>query len=188
VLQFKDLKTYPMNIELKILFIGNPILNIISYSFIILLIFNLLRVNYLNPIVSTFVNLYTKISNLFFIFSNQKLNIFIIAYITKFISLLFIFGYQENILTIAVLAAVQILIVFIRLIFFAIIIGVILSWVSPSESNSFLELIEEISYKSTAPARKYIPSAGGLDFSPIFMLIFINLLVGFFINIILSIV
>ena len=176
-----------MNVELEILFIGNPILNIISYSLVVLLIFNFLRVNYLNPIVSTFINLYTKISKLFFTFPNQKLNIFIIAYITKFISLLLVFGYQENILTIAILSVVQILILFIRLIFFAIIIGVILSWVSPSESNSFLELIEEISYKSTAPARKYIPSAGGLDFSPLFMLIFINVLVGFLINIIRSI-
>ena len=188
MLQLKDQKRYLMSIELKILLIGNPILNMISYSFILLLIFNFLRVDYLNPIVSTFVKIYSKISKLLSIFSNQTLNIYIIAYIMKFVSLLLVFGYQENILTIAILALVQILIVFIRLIFFAIIIGVILSWVSPSESNSLLDLLEEISYKSTAPVRKYIPTAGGLDFSPLFMLIFITVLVGFLINLIRSIV
>ena len=75
-----------------------------------------------------------------------------------------------------------------RIIFFAVIGGVILSWVSPVKSNAFLELVEEISYKSLSPIRKYIPSAGGLDFSPLFVLILINLLESFLSDILKSIV
>ena len=67
----------------------------------------------------------------------------------------------------------------VRIIFFAVIGGVILSWVSPEKSNAFLELVVEISYKSLEPIRKYIPSAGGLDFSPLFVLILINLIENF---------
>ena len=75
-----------------------------------------------------------------------------------------------------------------RIIFFAVIGGVILSWVSSENSNAFLQLIEEISYKALAPIRKYIPSAGGLDFSPLFILIMINLLESFLTDILKAIV
>ena len=75
-----------------------------------------------------------------------------------------------------------------RIIFFAVIGGVILSWVSPSSSNAFLELVEEISYKSLMPIRNYIPSAGGLDFSPLFVLILINLIESFLSDMLRSIV
>ena len=75
-----------------------------------------------------------------------------------------------------------------RIIFFAVIGGVILSWVSPEKSNAFLELVEEISHKCLAPIRKYIPSAGGLDFSPLFVLILLNLLESFLSDILKSIV
>jgi uncharacterized protein YggT (Ycf19 family) len=36
-----------------------------------------------------------------------------------------------------------------------------------------------MSNKTLSPIRKYIPSAGGLDFSPIFILILVNLLESF---------
>lgn len=177
-----------MKTELEILMIGNPILNILSYIFVILLIFNLLRVNYFNPIVTFFMKPYKQVSRIPILFSNQVLNIFLIATLIKVISLVLIFGYEDEVLTLVLLAIIQILIAFIRLIFFSIIVGVVLSWVSPSGPNAFLELIEEISYKSLAPIRKYIPSAGGLDFSPIFMLILINVLTVYLLNLLGSIV
>jgi YggT family protein len=37
-----------------------------------------------------------------------------------------------------------------------------------------LKIIDEISTKLLEPIRKFIPSAGGLDFSPIFALILIR--------------
>ena len=51
-----------------------------------------------------------------------------------------------------------------------------------------IAMIEEISYKALAPIRKYIPSAGGLDFSPLFILIMINLLESFLTDILRAIV
>jgi YggT family protein len=75
----------------------------------------------------------------------------------------------------------------VRIIFFAVIGGVILSWVSPEKSNAFLELVVEIS-TNLSPIRKYIPSAGGLDFSPLFILILINLIESFLSDILRSIV
>ena len=174
-----------MNIDLKIL---GLIFNVISYLFIFLLIFNLLKVNYFNPIVSSFVKIYKPISRIFFIFPNQIINIFLFAIIFKLLSLIIYFGNQYETLTLLGVGVIQVLMVMLRIIFFAIIGGVILSWVSPENSNAFLQLIEEISNKALSPIRKYIPSAGGLDFSPLFILILINLLESFLTDILRTIV
>ena len=56
-----------MTIDLEILLIGNPLLNLLSYMFVILLIFNLLKVNYLNPIVAVFLKMYRPISKILFL-------------------------------------------------------------------------------------------------------------------------
>ena len=153
------------------------LLNSFNYIFVLLLIFNLLKVNYLNPIVAISIKVYKPISKILFLFPNQIINIFIIAVIFKFLSLLVIpFGSQHEIRVLGGVAPIQTLLVMLRIFLFAVIGGVILSWVSPEKSNAFLQLIEEISHKTLSPVRKYIPSAGGLDFSPLFIFILINLL------------
>tara|TARA_Y100000996_G_scaffold399864_1_gene369297 strand:- start:2625 stop:3149 length:525 start_codon:yes stop_codon:yes gene_type:complete len=174
-----------MNIDLQIL---GLLLNVISYLFIFFLIFNLLKVNYFNPIVSTFVKVYKPLSKVFFIFPNQIINILLFAIIFKLLSLMVYFSNQYEILTLLGVAIVQVFMAVLRIIFFNIIGGVILSWVRPKNSNAFLQLIEEISDKSLAPIRKFIPSAGGLDFSPLFVLILINLLESFLTDILRAIV
>ena len=163
------------------------LLNVANYFFVFLLIFNLLKVNYFNPIVATFVKIYKPISILG-IFPNQAVNIFIIAVILKLSSLFILFSNQYETVALIGVAAIQTLMIMLRIIFFGVIGGVILSWVSPERSNAFIELIEEISHKALSPVRKYIPSAGGLDFSPLFVLILINLLEGFLADLLRSIV
>ena len=118
----------------------------------------------------------------------QALNILILAIVLKLSSLIIYFGDQYVITTLLGVAVIQTIMIILRIIFFAVIGGVILSWVSPSNSNAFLELIEEISYKSLTPIRNYIPSAGGLDFSPLFVLILINLIESFLSDMLRSIV
>ena len=118
----------------------------------------------------------------------QALNILILAIVFKLSSLVIYFGDQYVITTLLGVAVIQTIMIILRIIFFAVIGGVILSWVSPSNPNAFLELIEEISYKSLMPIRNYIPSAGGLDFSPLFVLILINLIESFLSDMLRSIV
>ena len=61
-----------------------------------------------------------------------------------------------------------------RIIFFALIGSVILSWVSPGNGHPFFQLVEEISSKALEPIRRFIPAFGGLDFSPLVALILIR--------------
>ena len=50
----------------------------------------------------------------------------------------------------------------------AVIIQVILSWVSPGQYNSVIGLVHKLSDPILKPIRKLIPSLGGLDLSPLF--------------------
>ena len=58
-------------------------LGVLSYAFILLFIFNLLKIDYYNPIVKGFINIYKPISKISF-FSNQLYTIFIIAVLLRF--------------------------------------------------------------------------------------------------------
>jgi len=174
-------------------------LTILCYGFVFLFIFNLLKVNYYNPIVKTFLAVYKPISKLS-IFPNQLYMIGLIAVCLKFASFQ-LFPYE--IFTIAgirflpnnvsieisgVIAFIGTIIFALNIIFYSVIGSVILSWVSPNNSHPVLELIDEISNKTLNPIKKVIPSMGGLDFSPIFIFIAINVISNFLQNIIILIV
>ena len=153
-------------------------LSLLNYAFIFLFIFSIFKVNYYNSIVSFFIKLYKPIGKVSLI-QNQSINIIFLSIVIKFISLFLIYSnsYDASVLLgVAVIQNVQIIV---RLILFIIIGGVILSWVQPKNSNPFLEIVIEISDKILLPLRGLIPSAGGLDFSPLFIFILIQLVSGF---------
>ncbi len=59
---------------------------------------------------------------------------------------------------------------------FIIIVQVIISWVNPNVYNPITTIMYQISEPILKPIRHFIPSSGGLDFSPLVALIIINLL------------
>ena len=65
---------------------------------------------------------------------------------------------------------------FLKIFFFALIISVILSWVAPGSQNPGAQLVHQICEPMLAPIRNLLPNLGGLDLSPIFAFISINLL------------
>ena len=73
-----------MNSNLDIL---GLVFNLINYLFIFLFLFNLLKVNYYNSIVSIFVKIYKPISNVFSPLPNQAINVLFLAIIFKFLSI-----------------------------------------------------------------------------------------------------
>ena len=147
-------------------------LGVLSHAFMLLFIFNLLKIDYYNPIVKGFVNIYKPISKVS-IFSNQLLTIFIITIILRFSSE-YIGGSKYDVYTLGLISLINVLNSSLTIFFFSIIGAVILSWVAPNNPNPLLQIIEEISSKLLAPIRNFVPSAGGLDFSPIFAFILIR--------------
>ena len=148
-------------------------LGVLSYAFILLFIFNLLKIDYYNPIVKGFVNIYKPISRVS-IFSNQLYTIFIIAVLLRFSNFYILYSSQYDVYTLGLISLIEVLNTSLTIFFFSVIGAVILSWVAPNSSHPMLQIIEEISSKLLAPIGKFIPSAGGLDFSPIFALILIR--------------
>jgi YggT family protein len=64
---------------------------------------------------------------------------------------------------------------FLKVFYFAMIISVILSWVAPGSYNPGAQLVNQICEPLLAPFRKIMPNLGGLDISPIFAFIALNL-------------
>lgn len=60
--------------------------------------------------------------------------------------------------------------------FFAILIMIILSWMAPQSQNPAVDLLRQITDPIMRPIQRLIPPIGGLDLSPIFVFITINLL------------
>jgi len=153
-------------------------LSLLNYAFIFLFIFSIFKVNYYNSIVSFFIKLYKPIGKVSLI-QNQSINIIFLSIVIKFISLFLIYSNSYDASVLLGVAIIQNIQIIVRLILFIIIGGVILSWVQPKNSNPFLEIVIEISDKILLPLRGLIPSAGGLDFSPLFIFILIQLVSGF---------
>lgn len=85
-------------------------------------------------------------------------------------------------LQLLVWAIIAVTSLFLKIFFFAMIISVILSWVAPGSYNPGAQLVNQICEPLLAPFRRLIPSIGGLDISPIFAFIALNLLDRFVIG------
>ncbi len=96
------------------------------------------------------------------------------------VSLLKIFAYflltqyQPNVIQYLIFAAGLFLKASIYLFFAAILIGVIASWINPHSYHPILSVARSISEPLLAPARKIIPAIGGIDFSPMVVLLFMQ--------------
>ena len=68
---------------------------------------------------------------------------------------------------------------FLKVFFFAMIISVILSWVAPGSVSPGADLVNQITEPALAPFRRFLPSMGGLDISPILAFMVIQLIQSF---------
>ncbi|MCX7852144.1 MAG: YggT family protein [Anaerolineae bacterium] len=72
------------------------------------------------------------------------------------------------------------LVFFIRLFFtiltWAILIRILLSWVRMDPYHPIVRILDQITEPVLAPARRIIPPIGGLDFSPVIVIIVLNIL------------
>ena len=59
---------------------------------------------------------------------------------------------------------------------FIVIVQVIISWINPDAYNPITMIMYQLSEPILRPVRRTIPSAGGFDFSPLIILVIINLL------------
>ena len=102
---------------------------------------------------------------------------FIIQYVTIVVLLLIKDIYSlANFQSIAIETVVNLLILTLNLFVFAIIIRVILSWLSPGGYNPAIAIIHTLTDRILLPVRSIIPPLGGLDLSPLVAIILLTAL------------
>ena len=91
--------------------------------------------------------------------------------------LLLLVGYSiPNPLLLLIWAFIACLGMIANIYFFAILINIIISWVAPGTYNPVVLMIHQLTEPVMAPFRRVLPSMGGLDLSPIFVFLTINVI------------
>ena len=80
-----------------------------------------------------------------------------------------------NVLILGAWSLVGVLSQALDLLFLAVIIGIILSWLAPQTRHPAAHLLYQLTEPVMAPVRRMLPNLGGLDFSHILVFIIINL-------------
>jgi YggT family protein len=155
------------------------------YLLIVLMrfILQLVRANFYNPLCQFVVKatqpllkpLRRVIPSLFGL-DMSSLVLALLLQILLFVVVLSLNGYQAFTVLLLPWALIGIFSLFLKIIFWSMIISVILSWVAPGSRSPGAELVYQITEPVLAPFRRLIPNLGGLDISPIFAFIAIQLL------------
>ena len=163
------------------------------YLLIVLLrfILQLVRADFYNPLSQFIVKatqpLLTPLCRIIPGFAGLDLASLVLAILVQLLLMvitLTLMGYNVGgfILQLLVWSLIGVTSLFLKVFFFALIISVILSWVAPGSYNPGAQLVNQICEPLLAPFRKLLPNLGGLDISPIFAFITINLIDRFVIG------
>ncbi len=102
----------------------------------------------------------------------------VLALVLKMVELYITFvlvGNPTGMLGVCVVAISQLVSLILNVFFFAIFIQVILSWVNPGLYNPMTSLLRSLTEPTLRPARRMIPPMGGLDLSPMVVLVVLQL-------------
>ena len=155
------------------------------YLLIVLMrfILQLVRANFYNPLCQFVVKatqpllkpLRRVIPSLFGL-DMSSLVLALLLQILLFVVILMLNGYQAFTVLLLPWGLIGIFSLFLKIIFWSMIIRVILSWVAPGSHNPGAELVNQICEPALAPFRKFLPNLGGLDLSPIFAFLALKLI------------
>ena len=92
-------------------------------------------------------------------------------------ALAMIFGHSFlNPLSVLVWSVIGLLALTVDIFFWGLLIMIVSSWLAPQSSNPALLLIRQLIEPAMAPFRKLLPDMGGIDISPIFAFLAINII------------
>jgi len=171
----------PDNVTQALVFVVNAVAQLYLFVLLLRILLPWLGADYRNPITQAIMKITSPvvvplrriIPPVGRVDTATVLVAFIIQYLLILLILL-IFGRTADIGTIALTAVVDLVLLLLRLFVFAIIIRVILSWISPGGYNPALAIIHALTDRVLLPFRRIIPPLGGLDLSPLVAIILIT--------------
>jgi len=163
------------------------------YIFVVLLrfILQLVRADFYNPISQFVVKitqpLLTPLRKIIPGFAGLDFAALVLAFLVHMvlaIAVLMLAGAPalDILLQLAIWCLISLSALFMKIFFFALIISIILSWVAPGSFNPAAQLINQVCQPVLAPIRRMLPDLGGIDISPIFAFIALNLIDRFVIE------
>ncbi len=87
-----------------------------------------------------------------------------------------LFSSGAMILSLLILAIIQLLTLATWIYIIAIVVMIIVSWIQPGAHNPVLHLIHQITSPLLRPIQKVLPDAGGLDFSPLVAIVLLTII------------
>jgi YggT family protein len=96
--------------------------------------------------------------------------------VAELLLLMVVSAQSANFPGLLVLAVGKLLGLLINVLFWAVIIQAILSWVNPDPRNPAISLLYQLTEPILRPARRLVPPISGLDLSPILVLVALQLL------------
>lgn len=171
----------PDNVTQALVFVVNAVAQLYLFVLLLRILLPWLGADYRNPITQAIMKITSPvvvplrriIPPVGRVDTATLLVAFIIQYLLILLILL-IFGRTADVGTIALTAVVDLVLLLLRLFVFAIIIRVILSWISPGGYNPALAIIHALTDRVLLPFRRIIPPLGGLDLSPLVAIILIT--------------
>ena len=172
------------------LFLFKAILDIVSAAILITFFFRLLKVDYYNPIVQGMLRLVDIVTSRLRLLIKPIFSIDLasLLMVILFQALCFyVIGLSGNasftLVTMFSWSLFSVLLLGIRIAFWALVLGIIISWVAPMNSHPAVRLLQQMSDQICKPFRRFLPPMGGLDFSPILAFVILEFLNRALINI-----
>ena len=172
------------------LFLFKAILDIVSAAILITFFFRLLKVDYYNPIVQGMLRLVDfltsrlrllikpifsiDLASLVMVILFQALGFYVIS-LSGNASFTLVTMFSWSLFSVFLLG--------IRIAFWALVLGIIISWVAPMNSHPAVRLLQQMSDQICKPFRIFLPPMGGIDFSPILVYVIFTFLSRALINI-----
>lgn len=85
-------------------------------------------------------------------------------------------GYLGSITDLIVRALLEVIMLCIQIFWWSILIVIIAGWIAPGTYHPALALLAQITEPLLAPARRLLPPLGGLDFSPIIVILILGVI------------
>ena len=165
------------------IFLLKALTDLFSVAVLLTFLFRLLKVDYYNPIVQGIIkitNVLTsgirKIIKPIFGLDISALLIVIFLQVFAFYLLTLAGSVAFNAISMVSWALYSALLLSLRMIWWALLVGVIISWIAPMNTHPAVRLIQQMSDQICKPFRVILPPRGGLDFSPILAFLFLQFL------------
>jgi len=182
---FNRLLNMPSTVTSAVVFIVNSLAQLYLLVLLLRLLLPWLGADFRNPIVQAILKLTSPvvvplrriIPPVGRLDTATVLVAIIVQYLT-IVVLLMITGTigQAGFVPIAITTVVDLVILVLNLFVFAILIRVVLSWISPGGYNPAVAIINTLTDPVLRPFRRIIPTLGGLDLSPLFAMILLTAL------------